>query len=252
MNNRIGASRFIFPDPMQVDPDGEGLVAIGADLSPATLLEAYRHGIFPWFNEDDPICWWSPDPRCVIYPAQFQPSKSLIRQLKKDQYTMTLNHCFQDVVTACAQPRRDTNETWISEEIINGYTALHHAGLAYSVEVWQGSNEQTQELVGGLYGVRLGQAFFGESMFSRKTDVSKMAFCFLMQLCKASHFAWVDCQLPNDHLMSLGATTLPRHEFLQQLHINTNLSAPNWQKVIEERFNSSYILSNNAFFDLIH
>lgn len=244
---RLPPSRFEFPDPVQADPEGEGLVAIGADLAPSTLLEAYCHGIFPWFSGDEPICWWSPEPRCIIYPAQFQPSKSLIRQLKKDRYQFSLSHAFEQVVRACAEPRAYAQETWISDGIIAGYRGLHAVGLAHSVEVW----EQDQ-LVGGLYGVQIGRAFFGESMFSRQTDVSKMAFCFLMKLCAASGFEWVDCQLPNDHLLSLGATTLPRQEFLQQLKQRIVLPPPDWDAVHQQIFNSQYILTTDAFLDLIH
>ena len=244
---RLPVSQFQFPNPEQVDPQGEGIVGIGADLSPSTLLEAYCHGIFPWFSKNDPICWWSPDPRCIIYPKQFQPSKSLIRQLKKDRYTITLSHAFEQVVRACAEPRAYAQKTWITEGIIAGYTGLHDAGLAHSVEVWEGT-----QLVGGLYGVQIGRAFFGESMFSRQTDVSKMAFCFLMKLCAASDFAWVDCQLPNDHLLSLGATTLPRHEFLQQLKTVIMQVPPNWQAFTARAFPTQYILTTDAFLDLIH
>lgn len=240
-------SRYEFPDPMQVDPDGEGLVAIGADLTPSTILEAYRHGIFPWFSKGEPICWWSPEPRCVIYPEQYEPSKSLIRQLKKNTYTLTLSQCFEQVITACAQPRAYADETWINHEIIHGYCGLHKAGLAHSVEVWL-----ENELVGGLYGVQIGGAFFGESMFSRKTDVSKMAFCFLMQLCKASKFPWVDCQLPNDHLMSMGATTLPRAQFLHQLPQVLRQSPPDWSEIRKQSFQSNQIFTPDAFLGLIN
>ncbi len=239
-------SRFIFPHPLEADPEGEGLVAIGADLEASTILEAYQHGIFPWFSKDDPICWWSPEPRCVIYPDDFQPSKSLVRQLKKNQYTLTLNHVFEQVIRACAQPRHYAQDTWISEEIVEGYVSLHQAGLAHSVEVWL-----DDELVGGLYGVQIGAAFFGESMFSRKTDVSKMAFCFLMQLCKVSKFPWVDCQLPNEHLMSLGATTLPRAEFLAQLPQVIGQNPPNWSAIRDYRFQTSDILTTQTLLGLI-
>jgi leucyl/phenylalanyl-tRNA--protein transferase len=239
-------SRFIFPNPIDADPDDEGLVAVGADLHPSTILEAYTQGIFPWFSEGDPICWWSPEPRCVIYPEQFQPSKSLIRQLKKNQYTLTLSLAFERVVTACAQPRAYAEDTWITEQIIQGYTGLHQVGLAHSIEVWE-----ADQLVGGLYGVQLGRAFFGESMFSLRTDVSKMAFCFLMTLCKASNFLWVDCQLPNDHLMSLGATTLPRAEFLHQLKNTIQQAPPNWDAIRRQSFNTQHLLSSEPFLGLI-
>ena len=247
MNDALFSSQYMFPSPAEADPEGTGLVAMGADLKPSTLLEAYCHGIFPWFAKDEPVCWWSPEPRCIIYPKQFKPSKSLIRQLKKPRYYLTLSHAFEQVVQACAEPRAYTNETWISQDIVAGYTGLHQAGFAHSVEVWDG-----EQLVGGLYGVQLGKAFFGESMFSRQTDVSKMAFCFLMTLCAASGIEWVDCQLPNDHLMSLGATTLTRAEFLSQLPHSIQQEPPNWQAIQQQRFDSQYILTTDAFLDLLH
>ena len=243
---RLPASQFQFPDPEQVDPTGEGIIGIGADLSPSTLLEAYCHGIFPWFSKDEPICWWSPEPRCIIYPHAFQPSKSLIRQLKKDRYTLTLSHAFEQVVRACAEPRAYAQETWITEDIIAGYSGLHQAGLAHSIEVWDG-----EQLIGGLYGVQIGRAFFGESMFSLRTDVSKMAFCFLMKLCQDSHFPLVDCQLPNDHLMNLGATTLPRADFLKELHASLKKQPPDWSTVQDQRFDTAQLLTDAPFSGLI-
>ncbi len=168
-------SMYVFPDPVEADPEGQGLICIGADLEPSTLFEAYTHGLFPWFNEGDPICWWSPDPRCVIYPEQYHPSKTLIRSMKKYDYQVTINRAFEQVVRACALPRNYTNDTWISEDIVQGYVELFKAGYGYSVEVWQ-----EDQLVGGLYGVSIGKGCFGESMFSTRTDASKMAFYTLM------------------------------------------------------------------------
>lgn len=168
-------SMYVFPDPVEADPEGQGLICIGADLEPSTLFEAYTHGLFPWFNEGDPICWWSPDPRCVIYPEQYRPSKTLIRTMKKYDYQVTINRAFEQVVRACALPRNYTNDTWISEDIVQGYVELFKAGYGYSVEVWQ-----EDQLVGGLYGVSIGKGCFGESMFSTRTDASKMAFYTLM------------------------------------------------------------------------
>lgn len=246
MRTPLPLSNYLFPDPLEVDPDGEGLVAIGADLAPETILEAYQHGIFPWFAKGDPICWWSPEPRCIIYPQQFQPSKSLQRQLKKNQYTLTLNQAFEQVMRACAAPRTYADDTWINEQIIQGYTGLHHAGYAHSIEVWE-----NQQLVGGLYGLQLGRAFFGESMFSTRTDVSKMAFTLLMQLCCASGFQWVDCQLPNDHLMSLGATTIPRRDFLKQLPEVLKETPPDWQLINHQQLSCADILNSSLFLDLI-
>ncbi|MEC7119945.1 MAG: leucyl/phenylalanyl-tRNA--protein transferase, partial [Pseudomonadota bacterium] len=224
-------AQYRFPDPIQADPLGEGLIATGGDLAPATIWQAYQQGLFPWFNADDPICWWSPEPRCVIYPDQFKPSKSLIRQIKKNQYHITLSHAFEQVIHACADTRAYAEGTWINPDIIAGYTGLYEVGLAHSIEVWQ-----QDTLVGGLYGVQLGAGFFGESMFSRQTDVSKMAFYFLMKLCAASGMLWVDCQLPNDHLMSLGATTLPRATFLAQLQRVTAAPAPDWEEIQHRRY----------------
>lgn len=251
MRTPLPLSRYLFPNPMEADPEGEGLVAIGADLAPETILEAYHHGIFPWFAKGDPICWWSPEPRCIIYPKQFQPSKSLQRQLKKNQYTFTINQAFEQVMRACAAPRSYADDTWIDTQIIQGYTALHHAGYGYSIEVWEGDSIESRLLVGGLYGLQLGRAFFGESMFSRRTDVSKMAFCLLMQLCANSNFAWVDCQLPNDHLMSLGATTMPRADFLKQLFNELDQPPPDWQMVCSQSFSGTDILNPSLFLHLI-
>ncbi len=241
-----------FPDPAQTDPHGEGLVAVGADLEPATIFAAYQAGIFPWFNPDDPICWWSPEPRCIIRPETYKPSKTLIRSLKKNQYTLTLDQDFAAVMRACAGARAYAEGTWINEGIIAGYCGLHAAGLAHSVEVWEQSNtDDIPTLVGGLYGVQIGRAFFGESMFSVRTDVSKMAFYFLMQLCTASGFPFVDCQLPNSHLMSLGATTLPRAQFLHELKQVLIQPAPNWQLLQNHPFQCSQLLTDALFSGLI-
>lgn len=251
ISSRLPPSNWQFPDPTQADPTGEGLVAVGADLAPETILAAYQHGIFPWFSGDDPICWWSPEPRCIILPETFKPSKTLIRSIKKNQYTLTLNQSFTAVMQACADARAHAEGTWISKDIIHGYSGLHAVGLAHSVEVWQAGYDEKPILVGGLYGVQLGRAFFGESMFSTQTDVSKMAFTFLMQLCAASHFPFVDCQLPNSHLMSLGAMTQPRAEFLEKLADVLNQPAPSWKLLQNRHFNCAELLTNSLFSGLI-
>ncbi len=242
MFDNLPPSHYEFPDPILADPDGEGLIATGADLAASTILAAYQKGMFPWFSGDDPICWWSPEPRCIIYPEQFKPSKSLVRQLKKNQYQFTLSQAFEQVITACSETRQYAEGTWISAEIIAGYCGLHDAGLAHSIEVWDGA-----ELVGGLYGVQIGQGFFGESMFSQRTDVSKMAFLALMRLCAASKLPWVDCQLPNDHLMSLGATTVPRVQFLQQLGQVIHAPAPDWTDIQQQRYTVAQLLDELVF-----
>ncbi|MFW2177239.1 MULTISPECIES: leucyl/phenylalanyl-tRNA--protein transferase [unclassified Moraxella] len=240
--------RYDFPTPhqiAQIDPNGEGLIGIGADLACDTLIEAYRHGIFPWFSEGNPIAWYCPDPRCIIYPQDFQPSKSLSRRIKNSDWTLRINTDFAQVIHACAEVRAYADGTWIGEDMIEAYTQLHHQGIAHSVEVWDG-----ETLIGGLYGLKLGQAFFGESMFHRVTDASKVAFFGLMKLCQASDFAWVDCQLPNEHLISLGAVTLPREQFLAQLAIQIDLPSYDWSKLSDKHIKVSELLSQNNPFDL--
>lgn len=251
MTSQLPQPRWQFPDPIQADPLGEGLVAVGADLAPETILAAYQLGIFPWFSGDDPICWWSPEPRCIIQPETFKPSKTLIRSIKKNQYTITLNQNFPAVMQACADARAHAEGTWISSDIIQGYCGLHAVGLAHSIEVWESNEQEPPLLVGGLYGVQLGRAFFGESMFSQRTDVSKMAFTFLMKLCAASHFPFVDCQLPNNHLMSLGAITMPRQEFLTELQHVLAEPAPNWELLQNRHFNCAELLTDDLFSGLI-
>lgn len=236
----LAPSQFIFPDPIASDPEGHGLICIGADLSPSTLFESYSHGLFPWFNEDEPICWWCPEPRCIIRPQDYHPSKSLIRSMKKHDYRITVNHAFEQVIRSCSLPRSYADETWISEEIIQGYTALFDAGYAYSVEVWN----KEQHLVGGLYGVTIGKGCFGESMFSRETDVSKMAFYALMLIGQENELPWIDCQLVNDHLLSLGASTLSRQDYLLSLQDVIKAPQIDWQKYQDGVFSSKTIALN--------
>lgn len=227
----LSPSEFIFPDPITVDPEGEGFICIGANLHPSTLYEAYTHGLFPWFAENEPICWWSPEPRCIIKPLDYKPSKSLIRNMKKFDYTITVNQAFDQVIHACAQPRRYSHETWISDDIIQGYKQLFAAGYAYSIEVW----DQNQ-LVGGLYGVTIGRGCFGESMFSTQTDVSKMAFFTLMLISQAHQLEWIDCQLVNEHLLRLGASTLPRQDYLNSLQNVIKQTPIDWKKYQDRVF----------------
>lgn len=228
----LASSRYVFPDPIQADPDEQGLICIGADLSPETLYQAYRQGLFPWFSEGEPICWWSPEPRCIIRPNTFKPSKSLIRNMKTKGYYITVNRDFEQVIRRCALPRQYADETWISEEIIQGYCALFNAGYAYSIEVWNAEGQ----ILGGLYGVTIGQGCFGESMFSTATDVSKMAFYALMLIGQENQLEWIDCQLVNDHLMSLGACTLSRQDYLNSLQDVVKRPAIDWKKYQEGVF----------------
>lgn len=220
--------RYQFPNPASVDPDGIGIVAVGGDLAPETLISAYAQGLFPWFNADEPIAWWCPEPRCVIVPSDYQPSKSLRRYAKQQRWQLTLNQAFDDVIHACSLPRSDAllegEHTWIHDEMISAYTQLHSMGFAHSIEVWDEKNQ----LIGGLYGLKIGQIYFGESMFYRASNASKLAFWGLMQLCKQSDVAMIDCQLPNEHLMSLGATTLPRAQFLMTLESLIGSHSKTW------------------------
>ncbi len=230
---------YLFPDPIESDPQGQGLICIGADLEPSTLYEAYTHGLFPWFNEGDPICWWCPEPRCVIYPDQYKPSKTLLRNMKKMDYRITINQAFERVMRSCALPRNYTSETWISEDIVQGYVELFREGYGYSVEVWD-----DQELIGGLYGVSIGRGCFGESMFSTRTDASKMAFYALMLLGQENQLAWIDCQLVNDHLLSLGACTLSRQEYLKSLQDVIIRPPIDWKNYQERVFSSKTVAEN--------
>lgn len=189
-----------------------GLLAVGGDLSPERLIKAYRAGIFPWFNEQEPILWWSPDPRMVLFPDELKISRSLRKSLKKNNYIIRTDYCFIDVMHACAEPRKDQASTWIHPEMISAYSTLHEIGLAHSVETWING-----KLAGGLYGIAIGKIFFGESMFSRIPDASKIAFIHLVRQLTQWNFALIDCQVKTAHLASLGAREIPRTEFSRLL-----------------------------------
>jgi leucyl/phenylalanyl-tRNA--protein transferase len=201
-----------FPDVSQAMRDPNGLLAIGGDLSATRLLSAYAQGIFPWYNPDEPILWWCPDPRAVLFPAQLHVSRSLARRLRKDDYAVTLNRAFPAVLEACAAPRARGRGTWLGAEMKQAYQDLHERGHAQSIEVWQRG-----ELAGGLYGVSLGRAFYGESMFSRMDDGSKVALHWLCRQLREWDFELMDCQIASPHLATLGAVELSRHEFLARL-----------------------------------
>ena len=189
-----------------------GLLAAGGDLSPQRLIEAYHRGIFPWFNEGEPILWWSPDPRMVLFPGELKISRSLRKTLKKDNYEIRVDNAFSEVMQACAAPRGEQPGTWIHAEMISAYTALHEMGVAHSVEVWMRG-----KLMGGLYGVSQGKVFFGESMFSRIPDTSKIAFVHLVKQLEHWGFHMIDCQMKTTHLASLGGREISREEFGQKL-----------------------------------
>lgn len=202
-----------FPPVEQALIEPNGLLAAGGDLSPERLVAAYRQGIFPWFSENDPILWWSPDPRGVIFPERLHISRSLSRRLRSGVYRVTFDACFERVITACSLPRAYADSTWISPAMIAAYCRLHEAGIAHSVETWDSQGR----LVGGLYGVNLGRMFFGESMFSQAVDASKVAFVHLVRQLASWGCPLIDTQLPNPHLLSLGAETMPRIEFISCL-----------------------------------
>jgi leucyl/phenylalanyl-tRNA--protein transferase len=201
-----------FPPVERALRDPNGLLAAGGDLSPARLLEAYRHGIFPWFNADDPILWWSPDPRMVLFPQEFKISRSLRKTLRNRQYEVRADTAFEQVMRACAAPRDGHHGTWIHDEMIAAYSALHRMGHAHSIETWIAG-----ELVGGLYGMAIGRMFYGESMFSRRSDASKIALAHLAAQLARWNFGMIDCQMNTRHLASLGAREIPRAEFIARL-----------------------------------
>ncbi len=203
----------IFPPVSEALAEPNGLLAIGGDLSGSRLLAAYRSGIFPWFSDGEPVLWWSPDPRMVLFPNRFKRSKSLEKRLKKNDYEVRFNTHFRQVMEACAKTnRQDQNGTWITSEIIDAYCELHQLGYAVSVETWIDNL-----LVGGLYGVLIKKMFYGESMFHHRTDASKIAFAHLVEFLNNQGVGMIDCQMNTQHLASLGAQEITRAEFMMQL-----------------------------------
>lgn len=215
------------PDPVQALREPNGLLAAGADLSATRLLEAYRHGIFPWYTEGQPVLWWSPDPRMVLYLDEFNASRSLrqtMRRARRDgRWRLSLDACFERTMRECAMPREGRQGTWITPDIAAAYGELHRIGAAHSVEVWE-----HDRLVGGLYGVSIGRMFFGESMFTRVPDASKAALAALVRLLRGNGFRVIDCQQDTAHLASLGARAIDREQFLQIVSLMTSMPAPDW------------------------
>lgn len=203
-----------FPSPNLALLEPDGLLAAGGNLKPDTLLQAYKQGIFPWYSGNQPILWWSPNPRCVLYPEKLHISRSLKRTLNKAPYVIKENTAFKQVVLECAAPREsndnETPGTWITEAMVDAYCELHEMGHAHSIECWQGN-----KLVGGIYGVELGQVFFGESMFSHMKDASKVA---MVHLCENHKYRLIDAQVHSEHLESLGAECIDRYDFIQELN----------------------------------
>ena len=216
------------PETARLEPNG--LLAAGRDLSARRLLEAYGQGIFPWYSQGQPVLWWSPDPRMVVFVDEFQPKRSLRKTLRRVQETgawkVTLDQAFVKVMQACAAPRSGQDGTWITRDIIKAYHALHQAGHAHSVEVWEQG-----ELIGGLYGVSIGRMFFGESMFTQASDASKCAYAALIAMLRRLGFSMVDCQQSTGHLASLGAREIPRAEFLGRLRLLCRIPGPDWREV---------------------
>ncbi|MDQ2075444.1 leucyl/phenylalanyl-tRNA--protein transferase [Marinimicrobium sp. ABcell2] len=208
----LTADSLDFPPSSSALAEPDGLLAAGGDLSPARLLSAYRRGIFPWFEPGQPILWWTPNPRTVVFPDQLHISHSLRKVLRRGDFTVTSDRAFAEVMQACAAPRAGASGTWIGPAMIDAYTELHQMGYAHSVEVWR-----DEQLVGGLYGLVLGKVFFGESMFSRADNASKVAFTHLARQLAEWRFAVLDCQVASDHLFTLGAQEIAREDFEQIL-----------------------------------
>ncbi len=201
-----------FPPVELALTEPDGLLAVGGSLSPERLFEAYRQGIFPWYSEGQPILWWSPDPRSVLRPERLRISRSLRKVLRRGDYTVTMDTAFPDVMAGCAAPRPGQDGTWITDEMVEAYIRLHKLGLAHSVESWFEG-----ELAGGLYGVAIGRVFFGESMFTRRSEASKVAFVHLVRQLQHWGYELIDCQMQTPHLDSLGAELMPRREFAEHL-----------------------------------
>jgi leucyl/phenylalanyl-tRNA---protein transferase len=202
-----------FPDVEYAFKEPDGLLAIGGDLSPSRLLRAYRQGIFPWYSDDQPILWWSPDPRNVLYPERLRMSRSLRRTLKQNAFVVTTDTAFRRVIMCCAEPRGAGEGTWLTPDMIEAYSRLHTLGYAHSAESWYEG-----ELVGGLYGLALGKVFFGESMFARRSDASKVAFVRLVEHLRQWGYVLIDCQVASAHLASFGAEPVRRRDFIAILN----------------------------------
>jgi leucyl/phenylalanyl-tRNA--protein transferase len=201
-----------FPDPEKAETDPDGLLAVGGDLSPERIVQAYRQGIFPWYDDSQPILWWSPDPRMVLFPEELHVSRSMRKLLRQNRFSVTFDQAFGQVIRACAAPRSHESGTWLTGEMILAWEVLHEQGIAHSVEAWRDG-----KLVGGLYGNALGSLFFGESMFSREANASKVAFICLVRSLIQSGYELIDCQVYTEHLASLGARRIPRKQFLARL-----------------------------------
>lgn len=208
---RLEKNSYHFPHPDMALTEPDGLLAVGGDLSLERIINAYLNGIFPWYSDGQPILWWSPNPRAVLFPEKLHVSKSLKKIMKKTVFTTTIDQAFAQVIQACAEMPRDNQDgTWITHDMQQAYIKLHQQGIAHSAECWQDG-----QLVGGLYGIALGRIFFGESMFAKRSNASKAAFVYLVDELKKSDYALIDCQVTTQHLLSLGAEEIPRERFLK-------------------------------------
>lgn len=201
-----------FPDPETALREPDGLLAIGGCLNPQRIIKAYKQGIFPWYSPGEPILWWSPNPRLVLFPERLKVSRSLRKTLRKNIFRISYDQAFSDVVNACAAPRKAQSGTWITTDMYQAYNELRALGVAHSIEAWH-----DEKLVGGLYGLAIGRVFFGESMFHTETDASKVAFVHLVELLRSWDYQLIDCQVHTRHLASLGATEIERKDFIHRL-----------------------------------
>ena len=210
-----------FPPIATALAEPNGLLAAGGDLTPERLIDAYRHGIFPWYSDDQPLLWWSPDPRMVLFPAELRLTRSLKKRLRRRDYEIRTDSSFEQVMLACAEPRYGQAGTWITADMTAAYCGLHALGHAHSVETWIDG-----KLAGGLYGIALGHMFYGESMFTRVTDGSKLAFAHLVRQLERWGYGMIDCQMKTSHLAAFGANEIPRAEFMRRLQELVNYAAP--------------------------
>ena len=219
-------SPLAFPDVKRALSEPSGLLCAGGDLEPATIVAAYSRGIFPWFSDDQPILWWSPDPRMVLFPGEFKYSKSLAKTVRAKKFEVRFDTAFADVIKGCAEPRTEDGGTWIVNEMQTAYARLHNLGIAHSVESWRDG-----KLMGGLYGIALGRMFFGESMFARETDASKVALVALVEKLARDGFELIDCQQETKHLARFGARPIARADFVRRLQelINSQSTQSHWR-----------------------
>lgn len=227
-----GAGETWFPSTDKALGEPNGLLAWGGNLSPERLLSAYRKGIFPWFSDNEPVLWWTPSPRCVLHPEQVYISTRTRRRLRQGAFRISADTAFSEVIKACAEPGIGRLSTWITDQMLTAYKELHRLGVAHCVEVWK-----DDQLIGGIYGLAIGHMFFGESMFSRESDASKIALVYLCQQLQDWGFGPLDCQVGNGHLYRMGAIDLARGEFEQMLAKYTSISRPNesWQRSFSTR-----------------